>query len=618
MPVNIDDDNTPNTNPPREEQTAPRSNQNQQSRSPRGKREGMGALGERIQRSMKRNQMGEALAEYQRAVDKIFSDLMAQTGAEFKVLPLDASRHSLHYSAVMLVGVMNIGGQSIASTYTMILEGSASDPRPVIAQVYGQPVESIRTAMDAWDELTWQKVQSVVAQQYGDGVNIMNAGAMVVPAEVEAKDEERVWQIVWAAQEAVLSNLESAFPQDFAHFNLAEMFDPSRDRMNASFTYNGDDGESVTGLPVRSDITLVMAASERNSSGRDDVSSFQHQTSRDLMEVNSYVDLVYAPSNQVPAPGQQPPTQTFVPRVVLTKVTALDAPFTPETFLLALATSCLLGESYNWASQFANFSAEEVHDIGGVGYRMKNPADANAASAAIDTKTNSFGTNELFDLVQHTCWKDPAFSIDCEDVGPESWLTGALVDAAHNNAQAMDFIVQAANNLTNGQFSQVWQGGSITASENNKVHLGTYVDAQGQIRDLREIDSLAILNHFGHNDMTAVNLWESTFNDMQAPIELRLEKRLQMIRQLAGKLKIRGFAERVTFVPEFLDALVQSVVRAGLAVDQDGLQSLYGQNVQVGNNFLQNYAAHTGANGMMNQSGPVGHHAFRRPMSRWG
>lgn len=567
---------------------------------------------------MKRNQMGETLSEYQRAVDSIFSDMMAQTGAEFKVLPLDAQSHSLHYSAVMLVAVMNIGGQKIASTYTMILEGSASDPRPVILQVYGQPVESIRTAMDAWDEGTWQKVQKVVAQQYGDGVNIMNAGAMVVPSEVDTKDEERVWQIVWAAQEAVLSNLESAFPEDFAHFNLAEMFDPSRDRMNASFTYNGEDGESVTGLPVRSDITLVMSSSERNSGGRDDISSFQHQTSRDLMEVNSYVDLVYAPSNQVPAPGQQPPTQIFIPRVVLTKVTALDAPFTPETFLLGLATTCLLGENYNWASQFANFSAEEVHDIGGVGYRMKNPNDPNAAPAAIDTKTNTFGQNELFDLVQHTCWKDPAFSIDCEDVGPESWLTGALVDAAHNNAQAMNFIIQAANNLTNGHFGQIWQGGAVVASENNKVHLGTYVDAQGQVKDLREIDSLAILNHFGHNDITAVNLWESTFNDMSAPIELRLEKRLQMIRQLAGKMKIRGFAERLTFDPSFLEALVQAVVRAGLMVDQDGLQSLYGQNVQVGNNFLQGYAAHAGANGMMNTGGPQSNHAFRRPMSRWG
>lgn len=618
MGINRDDENA-GTSQASEAQPDQRAEPGYQQRNqPRG-RLGMGSLGDRIQRPMKRNQMGEVLAEMGRAVDRIFGDEMATFGTEFKVLPLDAGRHGLHYSAVMLVGLMTIGGRKVASTYTMILEASASQPRPTVAQMYGQPVEIVLTAMDAWDEATWGKVQSVVKQTYGDGVDVMNAGAMVVPQDIDVKDDERVWQIVWAAQEAVLSTMESSFPDEFPHFNLAEIFDASRDRMNASFTYNGPDGESVTGLPVRSDITLVMSSAERGAQQNNNLSSFQHQTGKDLLEVNSYVDLVYAPTNQAPAPGQQPPSQIFVPRVVVTKIAALDAPYTPEMFLLGLATNILIGDNYAWASQFANFAQEEIHDIGGVGYRLSNPSDPKASAQPVDTKTNTFGQNELFDLIQHTCWKDPAFSMDCEDVGPESWLTGALVDSAHGNPNSSNFLVAAASTLTNGHFGQLWQGGNIVVTENNRVHLGTYVDAQGQTKDIREIDSLAVLNHFGHNDMNAVNAWESTFNDMQAPIELRLEKRLQMIRNLAGgNLKIRGFAERVTFTPEFIETLVTAVVRAGLMVDQDGLQSMYGQNFQVGNSFLNQYAAHTGVGSMVNTGGPQTTGVFRRPMSRWG
>jgi hypothetical protein len=601
-----------------EKQTADNGHQPQQRNQPRG-RIGMSSLSERIQRPMKRNQMGEMLAEFDRAVTAIFGDSMATYGTEFKVLALDAGRHGLHYSAVMLIGLVNVGGRKVASTYTMILEGSASQPRPTVLNMYGKSVEVVLTAMDAWDELTWAKVQAVVKQSYGDGIEVMNAGASVVPQDIDVKDEERVWQIVWAAQEAVLSTMESSFPEQFEHFNLAEIFDSSRDRMNASFTYNGPDGESVNGLPVRSDMTLVMSSSERNAaSQQNQLSSFQHQTAKDLLEVNSYVDLVYAPSNQAPAPGQMPPTQIFVPRVTITKISALDAPFTPETFLLGLATNVLIGDNYAWAAQFANFAQEEIHDIGGIGYRLKNPNDPNAQPQPVDTKTNTFGQNELFDLIQTTCWKDPAFSMDCEDVGPESWLTGAFVDSASGNANSTNFLIAAANNLTNGNFGQMWQGGHIAVTENNRVHLGTYVDGAGQTRDLREIDSLAILNHHGHNDMSAVNAWESTFNDMQAPIELRLEKRLQMIRNLAGgNLKIRGFAERITFTPEFIETLVAAVVRAGLMVDEDGLQSMYGQNYQVGNSFLNAYATHAGSSGMVNTGGPQGNHLFRRPMSRW-
>lgn len=584
--------------------------------APRGR--GMGALTDRIRRPMKRNQMGEILTDFGRAVDDIFASANAGRGTEFTILPLDAGTHNLHYSAALLVGVMNIGGDRVASVFSMILEASAAQPRPSMLNMYNRQVEVVLTAMDAWDNVTWQKAQQVVTDRFGDGLKLMNAGAMVVPQDTDVKDGDRVWQMVWAAQEALLSTFESAYPQEFDHFNMAEFFDRGRDRMVAQFAYNAQDGESVTGLPARSDVSLVLSTSERQAQSQE-FSSFQHQTGRDLIEVDSFVDLVYAPPQQAPAYGQQPVTQVFVPRIVFTKLSALDAPFTPEVFFLGLATARLLGDNYAWASQFANFAKEELHDIGAIGYRMRNPQDPNATLGRIDTKTNTFGQQELFEVMQAACHRDPVFSIDCEDVGPESWLTGALVESAHGNPSSTQYIVDALNNLTNGAFNKYWQGGQICVTENNRVHLGTYVDGNGNLRDIREVDSLAILNQFGHNDMNVVNEWESTFNDMNAPIELRLERRLQILRSMTtNNLKIRGFAERVTFTAEFMSALVDSAVEAGLLVDQDGLQTMFGQNYQVGNNFIQGYAVHGGnVGGMVNAGGPQGNFTFRRPMSRW-
>lgn len=588
----------------------------EQRNAPRGR--GMGTLTDRIRRPMKRNQMGEILSEFGRAVDDIFAHAGAGRGMEFKILPLDAGTHNLHYSAALLIGMMSINGERVASVFTMILEASASQPRPSLLNMYNQQVEVVLTAMDAWDNITWQKAQQVVADHYGDGLNILNAGAMVVPQDTDIKDTDRVWQMVWAGQEALMSTLESAYPQEFDHFNMAEFFDRGRDRMVAQFSYNAHDGESVTGLPVRSDISLVLSTSERQAPTQE-FSSFQHQTGRDLIEVNSFVDLVYAPPQQAPAYGQPPVTQVFVPRIIFTKLSALDAPFTPETFFLGLATARLLGDNYAWASQFANFAKEEIHDIGAIGYRMRNPQDPNAVLGRIETKSNTFGQQELFEVIQAACHRDPVFSIDCEDVGPESWLTGALVESAHGNQQSTQYIVDALNNLTNGAFSKYWRGGQIVVTENNRVHLGTYMDGNGAMRDIREIDSLAILNQFGHQDMNVVNEWESTFNDMNAPIELRLERRLQILRNLTtNNLKIRGFAERVTFTAEFMSALVDAIVEAGLLVDQDGLQTMFGQNYQVGNSFIQGYAVHGGnVGGMVNSGGPAGNFTFRRPMSRW-
>lgn len=591
---------------------------NQRGTGPKARNPGMSSLTDRIRRPMKRNQMGEILSEFGRAVDDIFQNANATRGTEFKIVPLDAGTHGLHYSAALLCGVMQIGGERVACVHTMILEASASQPRPTILNMYNQQVEVILTAMDAADIVTWNKAQQVVTDHFGDGLKILNAGAMVVPSDTDIKDSDRIWQMVWAGQEALLSTFESAYPQEFDHFNMAEFFDRGRDRMVAQFTYNGHDGESVTGLPVRSDISLILSTSERQAPSQD-FSSFQHQTGRDLIEVDSFVDLVYAPPQQAPAYGQPPVTQVFVPRIVFTKLSAIDAPFTPEIFFLGLATARLLGDNFAWASQFANFAKEEIHDIGAIGYRMRNPQDPNANIGRIDTKTNTFGQQELFDVIQSACHREPVFSIDCEDAGPESWLTAALVESAHGNHQSVQYLIDALNNLTNGAFAKYWRGTQIVVTENNKVHLGTYMDANGNMRDIREIDSLAILNQFGHQDMNIVNEWESTFNDMNAPIELRLERRLAILRNLTtNNLKIRGFAERLTFTGEFMAALVDSIVEAGLLVDQDGLQTMFGQNYQVGNTFVAGYAVHGGnVGGMVNSGGPQGNFTFRRPMSRW-
>jgi hypothetical protein len=106
---------------------------------------------------------------------------------------------------------------------------------------------------------------------------------------------------------------------------------------------------------------------------------------------------------------------------------------------------------------------------------------------------------------------------------------------------------------------------------------------------------------------------------MSSPIELRLEQRLQMIRKITtNNLRLRGFAERLTFTGEFMAALVDSIVEAGLLVDQDGLQTMFGNNFTVGNTFIGNYAVHGGnVGGMVNSGGPQGNFTFRRPMSRW-
>lgn len=583
--------------------------------NPQQSEQGKGGGGFGFGRNFKRHQMGESLQQLVKHARKIVVEQVQKDN--YYILPIDGSRCSLHYSAVAFVSVEEIDNTIYASTYTMILEDSAPEPRPIITNLNGAQIEIMRTAMDAWDTTTWNKVVEIVRDALGD-VEVINAGATTLPASFDALDEVAVNPVLWNADEATRSALETMFPENYKHFDINQHIDKSTSRVTASFKFNEGDAQSITGAPIRSDITMRLATTDAQNNNRNDLSSFQHSTTQELVEVNAFTDLVFAPPQQQPAYGQQQITQMFVPRLVITRITALDhAPYTPETFLLGLATSALVTENFSFAAQFKG-RIDDRNDIGNIGHRIPNPQDNNQPYGKFDTTSNTFGDNELHGLLAQYVHAVPAISIDCEMVGPESWLTTALIEAASGNPGAHQWIVDAANRLTGNAFNHHYDGSPIIASEGNRIHIGTFTDTDKQVRDLREIDSLAILNIFGEDNPGTADTWEDTHNNASIPVEARLDRRLSILRQaINGAPRIRGLAERLTFTPAFLSALIAGVKQAGLMVDQDGLHGIYGNQANIGNTFIQQHAFQGNAGGMVNQGGVQGLSFNRNNVTRW-
>ena len=615
----IDEEEKKQQNNKHQRDTASSGAQQQQDRS--ANRGGLGGMINNIRRPLSRN-LSEVVNNFTKISQKVLESGIptASDVGDWVMVPLDANRYKLHYSAAILVGTFDFGGKRTAVVHTMILGASASDPRSESITMQGQSAEIIRSPMDAWDGDTWADAQTAVMERIGDGIDILSAGAMVIPDTMDLTDEDRIFNVIRSASQAVMSIVESEYPDNYNQVNIAAHFDSKIERLTAQFIYNGAVSQNVVGLPIRSDIAIALNLSDRNAAPQGQISNFQHEGSTDIVSVHAFTDLIYV--QPAPAtPGVQPDMRHYVPRVVITAIDGRDAPLTPEILLLGLATARLAGDNFAWAGVFNNYS-DENHDIGAIGYRMKNPLDPNIQSVRIDTKTNTFGQAELFDLIQSTCHKDPVFSIDCEDVGTDSWLTSGLMAAANGDPGATQYWIKAASEVTGGNFERFFpENAQVAVSENSRVHLGTYTDSNGETKDLRDIDYLTMLNLLGSGDLNAVLDWEATFNDMSTPSELRLDRRLQLLRSVVpSNLRIRGFATRVTITPEFMGALVEGLIAAGLTVDTDGLQTMFGANAQVGNTVIGNYAVHSGnANGMISPaSGPAGGPGVWRPSSRMG
>lgn len=573
----------------------------------------------------RRRPLGSIEAEVLNILTQTGNDIIKKnsSGADsgkWMIIPIDAAAYRLHYSLAVMCGQFDFGGKKVIVTGTMILAGSNKMPTAESINYGGQPVEVIRTPGDAWDARTLQDVQEAVSRQYGAGIEIINSGAVVIPDTADVGDTGTVLRFLSAIQSNAYAVLESdaEFAEFFPEPIDVSTIDPQKNRMVATVNYNGPDYIDAIGQPNRSDISLALQLAERGRYQATQLSGFQHQAQLALLAAHGYVELVFSPP-PAPQPGQMPDERHYYPRFVMTGVESLGAPITPEMYLLAIASARLISTDCAWFPVFKNYG-DPMHDIGSIGYRIKqNPQDPNEVGKRIETSSNAFGDNELMGLIRRYIHPEVAFSIDDSDVGLESWLTSIFRQAAKGNREAAEYVIQSADNLTGGRFRRLFDGSApVVMNDNNRVHLGTFTDKDGRTRDLREIDYLTILGQHGGKDLHAVQEWESTYNDGNAPIEMRLNTRMAYLREMSGNLRITGFAERLTFSQVFMSALTQAVTEAGLAIEADGLQTMYGQNIQVGNTAIAGQAVggnvgFYSAGGGQSLTGPF----VQRPMGRW-
>jgi hypothetical protein len=159
-------------------------------------------------------------------------------------------------------------------------------------------------------------------------------------------------------------------------------------------------------------------------------------------------------------------------------------------------------------------------------------------------------------------------SMDVPDAGPQTWYSRIFAAGARGNVAALRKIVQAANQLTNGAFPSNYDFNNIFIDTGNRVHLGYYFNKDGQKRDIREIDYVAVANIYGEKDKQKIVDWSDTFTRTSVDLNIRLAERKKMIEMITdGHCVFTGFGERVTFSGPFLETLVSSIVSAGLHVN---------------------------------------------------
>lgn len=542
-----------------------------------------------LRRDVSRSGLSGATSLYQEAFKKLLEKLPDTVKQHYQIFVMEGL--GTHFSSVLICKSFTQGGVPVSAVYTYQIESSAQKLPPRQVQHAGQTFSLPTAPGDAIDNTLWEKTEQFLRNTLGQNARIFNAGAQPIYAETLPTDELK---IAWLFRLAVDATSTTMVQQGIIEERPLDV----KLLIAGGQPVTGVDQNpaplfDTQGMPIRSDFRIVTrkAGEQQNAA----VWNPNNSNNKDLVATDVYIDLDYSPVQQANPYGQpaapqfgfQPQAQwRYVPRAVITNIESLTDASTPELLGLGLGQAIVLSRRNFWMQAFAprwptgkGKGEANLRDATAIGFEV------NLTGAEKPTRLPHPSQQEIqayYAMLAQAISPNLLYSIDIDEAGDNTWLIRDLYLAAHNDPEAKQRIVTAFNNLTDGKFASFWDGTQpMVIDENNRVPLGYWNPASGVRADIRQLDYVAMLNVVGESDMKLLHEWSATFWDMNTPMEIRLERRDRISRELLPGYTLRGHARRMVLGERFLGAIVKSLEAAGLLLQSnDTLVDLTGQTVR--------------------------------------
>ena len=507
---------------------------------------------------------------------EIYKNALSEYG--IRIITLNSKDFKLAFSCICVcVNEAKPNGVPVSDVAYHVLQIEASNTplTPKYVNINNVQTEVIEVPGDGIDKILREKVKAVIQAEYGNGVNIHYVDGQVIPRGFNVDDIQAVYSVAHNAGMACTTELNIIKP-NFPDITIAKL-DTSRS-LSINVTFGKTQTTDIVGLPVRSDIMVSFSSLPKQRGNNVSINAGDREEKYTL--VTGFMDLVKYPVNPRGAFGYRPlqtnvNNQTYVARYIMT---SLDTEFayTRGSVLLALLTSYAVQQNGNWMQAFKPVEVPSnqinLYDIGKLNVEA-NYLGTPGKGDPVDTTASSFNLPQLGEYLNMIIRPEIAISIDIPDAGPMTWFTSVFKYAAIGNIEAINLIIHAADQLTNGRFSQYFKE-SGTAQQGialpiDKVHLG-YYEKNGVKRDIRDWDYLAIGCAYIETDISVLEDWSDTFTNINSyPTEQRLWGRKRILNALMPnqEIVITGYATRVTFTNAFLISLLRASNDCGLMLD---------------------------------------------------
>ena len=524
--------------------------------------------------------------------------------ADFSVVPI-SNQQTGNYGAVAFCNKRIVDGKPRHFCHIAMIEKSKQTEQQAAVLNYGaHAVEVFVSVADAYTSAYVGKVTAALQRHFGDTASVANGGWSVVYRDTPVTlDEFRPFIV--EAMIAIEHSINST-QRNRAIFNLGMLTGQNPVRLRNHILLD-QYKLSPSGLPIRSDIKseLVLSQSSGNKTVVEEVSELR------ICEVSAYVDLIYVPPNQgffggmaQPMMMGQAPVPHYIPRINITNF-AMDLPSSSLEFMLlgiASIASLAKNRSYGivWRDNFGG-ATNTKRNLGAVGLHVQG-LTADNTPGILDVSSD---VRMLYQLMQTVMAENPVFTLELTQGGQSNWATTVIARIATGDVRSQEQLIQACDNLTQGKFTPIYtqlcqqSGGAlqqIVTSSDEPSLVGTY-KYEGETRDIRELDLLAVMNMIGQNDPGLVESFLATFSSPE-PAQVRLDRRSRILKSIAKDVQIRAYSRKYDFGGLFLQALTAAISANQVAISNDNFMqnqdNVYTQTISQWQPNMVNPAAISG------------------------
>ena len=534
----------------------------------------------RQQSLLSRAPIAEVVKKFREAVDKFSKESFEKKG--ITVIDFNASEN-IKISALIFVVTDGAGAGSRAAYHTVLL-GSSMMSR--VSQDYTvDKITFTRVGLptDAWEEEMQKAVQDSMLQRFPSHQIIFGA-ASTIPESFDYNNETGIQLVILNATNACQAQLWKTDP-GATYLVIGQNF---KGTFRSEIKSSWENQVNIYGSPVRSDVVLELydTTTEKSNQNNNNPDAFRINdpyAAQLVSNITGFMDLMWNPVQVNPAMmyggnlgGQIPEFGPYTPRFVITQMDQIIGTDI-VSMLISLATThaltvvgdtCLkmIVKQHENGAKNSKSDGLDIRDLGALGYDH-NPNDVNSAVTGqkINTRDLMPGSMELITLIKSLIrTRSLTIAIDVEECGPSTWAQGVLYNASIGDKDAYAEIITAANLLTNNNFSKFHTSGNVVYDDNCRINLGWYLDSSGVRRDIRDVDLVTMFNVFGATNVMEARDWSNHQSASTSDMHLRCALMRDKIKNALVKPEFEGYARRLTFDSNFLDALAAGIHAAGL------------------------------------------------------